>query len=61
MTPQLIPTAAAARLLGISERQTRRLAQSSEHGHKVGRNWFLTQAGVEALRDRPSPGPVPKR
>lgn len=58
--PPYIPIAEAAALLGLSERQTRRLAESSGRGVKLGRNWFLTHEAIKALQIRNPPGPVPR-
>jgi hypothetical protein len=59
-TPPYIPITEAATLLGLSERQTRRLAESSGRGVKLGRNWFLTPEAIKALQMRNPPGPVPR-
>lgn len=46
----------AGPLLGISARMVRRWCQQLGIGRKIGSTWLLSQADVDALRDRPRPG-----
>lgn len=57
MTGPLATTARVAVLLGLSRRQVQHLCRTRGLGRKVGRDWLLTAAEVEALRERPPRGP----
>jgi hypothetical protein len=58
--PALLTAQDAAARLGVSSSRVRQLCLARGIGHHHGRDWLLTEAEVQALRDRPGPG-RPKR
>lgn len=59
--PRLYTTTAAAKELGISAVYARKLRKEMGIGKHLGRDWLLTDADLDMMRDRNrKPGPKTK-
>ena len=60
---ELLTVQQAAAVLGINERNVRRLAQRYGLGWRIGREWLFTSDDLAGLRERSTgrPGRPPKR
>lgn len=54
-------TAEAARILGVSVQQVRYLCGHGRLGHKVGRDWIITDEDLADYRPNPRGGYHPRK